>query len=203
MGKRSKAHPRCDRCRMHVEACICELLVPIETETELALVIHRREVKKSTNTGHLAVKCLENAREFVRGETSGPVDLSALRKNPTRLLLFPREDAVALTPEFVASLPRPITLIAPDGTWSQARRVVRREPVLTEAVAVLPPSGDPTRYQLRHEHVDGGLATAEAIARAFGVLEGPSVQEHIELAFEAMVSGTLATRQPGAESRIG
>jgi DTW domain-containing protein YfiP len=176
------------------------LLIPLETATELALVMHRREVKKSTNTGHLALKCLGNSRLFVRGEPNAPADLRPLEATPTRLLLFPREDAVELTQEFVDSLERPITLIVPDGTWSQARRMVRRETVLAGAIAVLPPLGPATRYRLRHEHVDGGLATAEAIARAFGVLEGDEVRAHIERAFEAMVSRTLETRQPAADS---
>ena len=167
-------------------------------ETQLALVMHRREVKKSTNTGHLALKCVEGAQLFVRGFPDAPADLSPLAATPTRLLLFPREDARELTPDFVERLTRPVTLIVPDGTWSQARRMVRREPILAEAVAVLPPAGPPTRYRLRHEHVDGGLATAEAIARALGALERPEVQAHIEKAFEAMVETTLATRQPGS-----
>ena len=162
--------------------------------------MHQREVKKSTNTGHLALKCLENTRLFVRGDLDAPADLGPLASAPTRLLLFPREDAVELTPELIATLPGPITLIAPDGTWSQARRMVRREPMLATATAVLPPPGAPTRYRLRHEHVEGGLATAEAIARAFGVLEGPEIQAHIERAFEAMVNTTLATRQQSPQS---
>ncbi|MFT6400023.1 MAG: DTW domain-containing protein YfiP [Bradymonadia bacterium] len=180
---------------MHVERCICEALTPIESPTKLAVVMHRREVKKSTNTGHLALKCLSDSELFVRGYPEAPADLSTL-ENPgmTTLLLFPREDAVILTPEFVASLRRPLTLIVPDGTWAQARRMVKREAVMANAIAVLPPPGAKTEYQLRHEHVDGGLATAEAIARAFGALDGLGPQEHIERAFRLMVAGTLASR---------
>ena len=186
---------------MHPVHCICSFLQTVPTETELALVIHRREAKKPTNTGHLAVKCLENSREFVRGDAEAPLDLTPLTRSATRLLLFPREDAVVLSAEFVESLPRPITLIVPDGSWSQARRVVRRDPVLVEATAVLPPAGATTSYRLRHEHVDGGLATAEAIARALGILDGPDVQAHIERAFDAMVERTLVTRQPQPGNR--
>lgn len=180
---------------MHLERCICEALTPLETSTKLALVMHRREVKKSTNTGHLALKCLSDSEFFVRGFPEAPADLSVLETpERTLLLLFPREDAVVLTPEVVAALPRPLTLIVPDGTWAQARRMVKRESVMANAMAVLPPAGPGTEYQLRHEHVDGGLATAEAIARAFGALDGAEPQAHIENAFRLMVEGTLASR---------
>ncbi len=180
---------------MHVERCICEVLTPMDTPTKLALVMHRREVKKSTNTGHLALKCLSDSELFVRGHQEAPADLAPLEEEGrTTLLLFPREDAEVLNPDFVAGLSRPLTLIVPDGTWAQARRMVKREPVMTNAIAVLPPPGPKTEYRLRHEHVDGGLATGEAIARALGALDGPAVQAHSENAFRLVVEGTLASR---------
>lgn len=182
---------------MHVEQCFCDELRPMETATKLALVMHRREEKKPTNTGRIGLLALAHSELFVRGHADAPADLSTLVTPERRLLLlFPREDAVPLTSEFVAGDPRPITLIVPDGTWSQARRCVQREPVLAAATAVIPPEGPETRYRLRTEHVPGGLGTGEAIARAFGVLEGPEVQAELERIFDLQVERTLATRQP-------
>lgn len=171
------------------------------TRTRLALILHQREWKKSTNTGRVALHALENAHHFLRGVPEAPLDLGALEDPERRLLLlFPREDAVPLSPAVVAADPRPVTLIVPDGNWSQARRVVRREPLLARTPAVVPPPGPPTRYRIRDETTDEGMATAEAIARALGVLEGPAVQAEIERLFDLMVSRTLATRIGGLES---
>lgn len=170
-------------------------MTPLHTATRLALVIHRREVDKPTNTGRIGLLALRNAVMFVRGHEDAPADLSALDDPARRLfLLFPREDAVVLTPELIASDPRPITLAVPDGSWAQTRRCARREEVLARAVAVLPPDAGPTRYLLRHEHVEGGLGTGEAIARAFAVLEGQAVGDAIQRLFDLQVSRTLATR---------
>lgn len=165
------------------------------TRTRLALILHQREWKKSTNTGRLALLALDNACHLLRGQPETPLDLAAL-DDPARrlLLLFPREDAVPLTPALVAEDPRPVTLVVPDGNWSQARRVVRREPLLASTPAVLPPPGPPTRYRIRDETTEEGMATAEAIARALGVLEGLEVQREIERLFDLMVERTLATR---------
>lgn len=184
---------------MHTALCICDELTLRPTRTRVALVMHHREVKKSTNTGRLALLMLENSVCFVRGRAEEPADLSELG-DPSRrnFVLFPREDAVELTPGLVASDPRPVTLIVPDGTWGQARRAVRREPALRAATAVLPPDDGPTRYRLRDEPIEGGLGTAEAIARALGVLEGAEVRRELERVFDLMVERTLDTRQrPG------
>jgi DTW domain-containing protein YfiP len=56
------------------------------------------------------------------------------------------------------------------------------------------PDGPPTRYRLRREPREGGLATFEAIARALGILESTEVQAQLEAVFERMVAETLATR---------
>lgn len=180
---------------MHADLCICGEAVPLQTRTRLALIIHRREVEKTTNTGRIGLLALENSQVFVRGHEDAPADLSVLADPARRLLLlFPREDALVLTPELVASDPRPITLAVPDGSWTQARRCARREAVLAGAVAVLPPNAGPTRYQLRHEPLESGLGTGEAIARAFAVLEGREVGDAIQRLFDLQVSRTLATR---------
>ncbi|TVR05166.1 MAG: DTW domain-containing protein [Deltaproteobacteria bacterium] len=195
MGRRSKSHPRCPQCRLHVERCMCDAFRPMATNTRLLLLLHQREWKKNTNTGRIALHALENATHVLRGLPGEPLDLAELR-DPTRrvLLLFPREDAVVLTPEVMASDPRPVTLVVPDGNWSQARRVVRREEALVQAEAIVPPPGAATRYRLRDETTDEGMATAEAVARVLGVLEGPAVQDEIERLFDLFVTRTLATR---------
>lgn len=183
---------------MYVEDCICGLFEPLALSTQVALVLHRRETKKPTNTGRLAELALEGTRRLVRGHQDEPADVSVLVTPERRAwLLFPREDAAVVSRAEVEADPRPITLVVPDGTWPQARRCVRREPVLSSMPCVLPPPGPPTRYRLRREHVEGGLATFEAIARVLGVIEGAEVQSRLEAWFDAMVERMLARRPPG------
>ena len=183
---------------MYVEDCICGLYPKLDLSTRVALVLHRRETHKPPNTGRLAELSMEGTRRFVRGHQDAPVDLREVldvRRRTWRL--FPREDAQVVPSAMVEEDDRPITLVVPDGTWPQARRCVRREPVLAALPCVLPPPGAPTRYRLRKEHVEGGLATFEAIARVLGVVEGEAVQARLEAWFEAMVERMLARRPPG------
>lgn len=197
MGSRTHRHPRCEACFLHIEHCMCTEFRTLQTRTRLALIWHRDEQRKSTNTGRLALRTLSNSEAYVRGIQDAPVDLSPLADPQRRLLvLFPDSGARPLTSALLQESPLPVTLVVPDATWRQARTMVRREPILAESTKVIPPPGPPSRYRLRHTHTEGQLATAEAIARAFGVLEGPHAQAELERIFHIMVERTLEMRQP-------
>jgi DTW domain-containing protein YfiP len=168
-------------------------LIPrIATRTRLVLVIHRREQRKPTNTGRLAIECLPNSQTIVRGHQSSPSAPFTWDGSTQPLFLYPHQDAIPIA-RFAAS-ERPVTLIVPDGTWRQAAKVRVRVPGLSDVPCVSIEPDAPTMYGLRHETRDGGLATIEAIARAFGVLEGRQVRSALEKVFRAMVERTLWSR---------
>lgn len=192
MSRRHNAHLRCPRCRMHGSLCVCALFPRIETRTRLVLVIHRIEARKPSNTGRLAAECLTNCQVLVRGHASTPSAPLAPDPASQSLLLFPHDDAVPLERFFASSLP--VTLIVPDGTWRQASKVRQRVPGFRDVPCVSLPPDEPSIYRLRAEAHDHGLATAEAIARALGILEGPHVRRALEHVFRAMVERTLWSR---------
>ncbi len=175
--------------------CVCALMPSprLVTRTRLVLVIHRDELRKPTNTGRLAAECLAGSETIVRGregEPSLPIALPGARA----VLLFPDPDAVPLDRLAAAAADEPVTLIVPDGTWRQAQRVRTRVPGMAAVPCAVLPPGAPSTYRLRHEPRPGGLATAEAIARAFGLLEGPEVEAALLRVFRAMVERTLWSR---------
>jgi DTW domain-containing protein YfiP len=172
--------------------CICALVPRIETRTRLVLVMHRTEERKTTNTGRLAAHCLPNSEVWIRGRANEPAAAIDLDARSQSVLLFPHEDAVPITR--FANAPRPVTLIVPDGTWRQASRVRQRIPGLREVPCVSIPPDAPSEYRLRHESHREGLATLEAIARAFGILEGPHVRAAMEHVLRVMVERTLWSR---------
>jgi DTW domain-containing protein len=192
MSRRDNAKVRCARCHLHASLCLCAHIPQLMTRTRLVLVIHRIEQRKPTNTGLLAVECLQNSQVWVRGHAAQSDEQFLPDPTTTPLLLFPGAGSLPLT-EF-ASSSRPISLIVPDGNWRQASKVQHRVPCLAGVPSVSLPPGPPTLYRLRHEPRNGGLATMEAIARAFGVLEGPLVQAALEHVFRIMVERTLWSR---------
>ncbi len=193
MSRRANTDLRCERCRMLGGLCVCPLMPApkLVTRTRLVLIIHRDEVRKPTNTGRLGALCLAHSETVVRGhedEPSAPLALAGTRP----VMLFPADDAVPLDQLVGGELP--VTLIVPDGTWRQAQRVRTRVPGLAAVPCAVLPPGPPSRYRLRSEVRPGGLATVEAIARAFGLLEGAEVEAALERVFRAMVERTLWSR---------
>jgi DTW domain-containing protein YfiP len=174
---------------------LCAEVPRLELSTRVVLIMHHREVSKTTATGPLALRALADGCLCVHGEPGNLLDLRPEHVPDRRvLLLFPREDAQVLSRELLDRDPRPVTLLVPDGNWRQASRAARRIPGVAQAECVVLAAGAPTRYRLRREPKAGGLATFEAIARALGVLESLAVQQQLEALFERMVVTTLGTR---------
>ena len=187
---------------MHRGLCVCALVTPMETRTRLALVIHRSEDRKSSNTGRLAAACIARSSVHVRGHEGGEAPALAWDPGSTPLMLFPHDDALPLA-RFAGGA-RPITLVVPDGTWRQASKVRARVAALRDVACAALPPGLPSAYRLRGEAHAHHLSTIEAVARAMAILEGPQVAAVLERVFRAMVErtlwarGDLATRDVGA-----
>lgn len=195
MGARSKRSERCQRCRMHASLCICPEIPCYALDTRLVLVMHHREHAKPTATGPLALAALPNSELRIHGELERPLDLSDIHIPARRtLILYPGDDVPVLSRTLLAQDPRPVTLVAPDGTWRQASRMGRRLPGLGPAEMVRLPEGEASQWGIRREYHPQGLATFEAIARAFGIIESPAVQAGLEALFRLMVQRTLHSR---------
>ena len=175
--------------------CLCEDTHRIATQTRLVVIMHYLEWLKTTNTGRLAFLSLAPAELHIRGLAHRPIPVrSMMESEGTTMFLYPSSAATTLTKEWVATLPRPFTLIVPDGNWRQASKVRRREKGLKPAQLVQLPVGPPSEYRLRRGPIPNGVCTLEAIARAMGILEGPEVQSHLEERFRVMVERILWSR---------
>jgi DTW domain-containing protein YfiP len=175
---------RCAGCGLRGAQCLCGELVPVAVRTRVVLIVHRDEIRKSTNTGRLVAGLLEGAEIRVRGERDAAPrpPLPAGR----RLVLYPVDAARELTPDDARG--EPVVLLVPDGTWPQARRAFLRDPDLRGVEAVRLPSGSPSHYGLRRSPRRDALSTLEAVARAMAVLEGDAVAERMMRVFDAFVA---------------
>ena len=180
---------------MHEPLCICAAIPRYAVATRLVLVMHQREHKKTTATGPLALAVLDNSELRIHGNLERPLDFSDLNTPERRtLLLYPGDDIPVLSRGFIEQDSRPVNLVVPDGNWRQASRMGRRLPGLDHAAMVRLPEGPETRWGIRRENHPQGLATFEAIARAFGIIESPAIQSGMEELFRLMVETTLRTR---------
>lgn len=153
------------------------------------------ELKRSSNTGRLALRALVNSEMRVRGETREPLDLSDLLTDRYRTFLFyPAVDAVELDHELVAQERTPIQLLVPDGTWRQAKKVHSRHRELKDVPRVKIGVPDISKFHLRAQHRPEGMATLQAIAHALGVIEGDLVKAQLMKLYIAKVERTMIGR---------
>jgi DTW domain-containing protein YfiP len=197
--------------------CFCEQLPTFTPSTRVVFLQHPRERRVPISTcrmAHLAFAGSE-LHHGVRFEGNASVEALAVAARasaaeqavadagrggsgaapvtpPRVALLFPSPGAID-----PASLPPGSlhTLVVVDGTWSQARKLVERNPLL----AALPRLGllpeRPSNYRIRKEPADHCVSTIEAVVDVLGQLEGDRERYRGALvAFDHMVDTQIARR---------
>lgn len=194
-GRSRKPQNPCQGCFLHQDRCICSTIPKLALKTRLALIVHTKELKRTTNTGRLAVQALTNSEMRVRGEGTERLDLTDLLTPHYRTLMFyPSDDASELTPELIQQSPLPIQLIVPDGSWRQASKVHYRHHELKDVERVKITTPNLATHHIRAENTEFGMATLEAIAQAMGIIEGESVKNELMGLFQRKLTETLKGR---------
>jgi DTW domain-containing protein YfiP len=183
---RTRRMVRCERCHQGVDACMCDALAPIAVRTPIQVLVHHVEAWKTTNTGRLAQLTM-GARYDLWGDPTTRA-VPSLPQGKV-LLLFPSDDARPMREGDAEGAP---TLVVPDGTWNQARKIANRVASSCEGrvVRVRVETDAPSAYVFRRTAREGALSTFEALAHALSVLEGeegPRVREQALALFAEFV----------------
>ena len=207
-----KPRSTCHRCKRPLPGqCVCAALpqTPLVTDTRVLVLQHPAEAKKRIATVPLLPLCLERV-SIVKGNRFNadlaPIE-QAVRAGFSPLLLFPGPGAICLD-----QMPAPpvtgqkTLLVLIDGTWTQARHMMRHSPSLSAACthAMFEAPAASVFDALRREPEKHCMSTAEACARALRLLEpgNPQAQaaaRYVETSLEAVVKAQLAcigTRPP-------
>ncbi|MBJ6763729.1 DTW domain-containing protein [Myxococcaceae bacterium JPH2] len=168
MSPRAAPRPRCERCNLATHLCLCAEIPRVETRTRFILLMHSLELRKKSNTGGLAALALTNSALLTHGAPTDFLDVAVLSE-PGTWLLFP--DGPTPPPD----APAPRQLVVLDGSWSQARRMTQRLPVLRTLPRLVLPPPPAGMLRLRETSHPAGMSTLDAIARAVELLEGPEV----------------------------
>ncbi len=190
-----KTTDQCPICAASRTQCLCEVVPRIALNTKICLVIHRKELKRTSNTGMLAVRALVNSEMRIRGDGREALDLQDLLTPQYRtFLFFPSDDAVELDKELVVQERTPIQLIVPDGTWRQARKIHSRHQELKDVPRVKIATPNNLAFQLRTQSRPEGMATLQAIAHGLGVIEGDLVGAQLMNLYHAKIERTLTAK---------
>lgn len=195
--------PVCARCRRPKIVCYCAALPRIETRTRVVILQHPRERDMPIGTARMASLCLPAAELHVGMRWGGSAPLARALHDPARpaILLYPGPGARDILREPPDG---PVTLVVVDGTWSQAKTVVRDNPVLQALPRYAFAAPEPSQYRIRREPDEAYVSTIEALMHVLGVLEGdPAKFRSLLDPLHAMVEAQLAcqARSPRRRER--
>jgi DTW domain-containing protein YfiP len=193
----------CPRCERPVRVCYCAHLTSIDTTTRVVLLQHPREEDMAIGTARMASLCLPNSELHVGVDFQTSPELARALSNPERpaVLLYPSDDAVDV---LTAPPSGPVTLVVVDGTWWQARKLVRVNPVIAKLPRYAFKAPTPSEYRIRREPDEAYVSTIEALVHVLGVLErDPEKLRALLVPFRAMIDKQIsfATEVRGARVR--
>jgi len=181
----------CGRCERPLTVCYCSALTTIETRSRIVILQHPREKGMPIGTAHMANLCLPQASLHVGTRWDESEVLRDACSDPERppILLYPGPDAQDILRDPPTS---PVTLIVVDGTWSQARGMVRDNPRLAALPRYAFTAPAPSNYRIRKEPRVEYVSTIEALVHVLGALEGDPQRFHALMApMNAMVDAQL------------
>ncbi len=183
----------CLRCRRPRRACWCQHLQRVESATRACFLQHPREGRTAIGTARMAHLSLPNSELHLGVQFEGHQRVRELAATPGTALLFP--GAGAQDPAALQGEP-PKAVIVIDGTWSQARKVIKQNPFLQDLPRLAFKPLQPSNYRIRAEPSEECVSTIEAVVHLLGALEGDAERfRPILTAFEKMVDLQIHERE--------
>ena len=192
----------CARCGRPARVCYCAHLTSIDTKTRVVLLQHPREEDMAIGTARMANLCLPNSELHVGVDFESSPELARALSDPERpaALLYPSENAV----DVFSEPPRgPVTLVVVDGTWWQARKLVRTNAKIAALPRYAFRAPTPSEYRIRREPDEAYVSTIEALVHVLGVLEGdPERMRALLVPFRAMIDAQIAFAETVRGARV-
>lgn len=193
----------CTSCRLRCHECVCAWAPHVQIPTRVLVIVHCKEWRRTTNTGHLVRLAIDGAEVRQHGLMHRSVksdDVDA--DSPSTLVLFPGRGARPLDGALVEALPRPLTLLVPDGNWNQTKHMMRRLPMLMRAQPVRLAGSKRDFAGLRTNRLPDRMSTFEAIAQALGILEGQETERRLLAFFQQYLThGKINSRKAAHQMR--
>ncbi|MCG9712276.1 DTW domain-containing protein [Shewanella insulae] len=170
---------------------------------KFVLLTHEREYERPSNTGQLALAAFPELCRRVPWSRVAPDEaIKQACESGDALLLFPKENEAGepdngagvyetITPEQLlakkgAERGAPQVIIL-DGTWQEARKMVRQSPYLQAARRLTLQESEPSRYRLRRNQLSQGLCTIECIISLMKSLAMSQEAQQLDEAFDAFM----------------
>ncbi len=186
----------CPRCFLAQHLCLCAAIPALDLGCRVLVVRHWYESWRATNTGRLVALSIQGAELVDHGHRDHRLEAADLPSfGPGTCLLYPRQDDDA--PLWTGG--RPELLVVPDGSWSQARRMVRRVPGLAALPRLdLPPGAAPApARRIRKSPNAAARSTIEAVAAAIDLWEPPEAGASLRALYDLLAQRMDEARYGG------
>ena len=188
--------PICPRCHLPLPACLCAWVRPTANRLPLLVLQHPQEAAQAKGSLRLLGLSLSACSVQV-GESFDAAALAGWLGPPgSSLLLYPDAPGARRPP--VEAWPQPAQLVLLDGTWRQARTLLRGHPALQALPRWALPALAPSAYRIRRAQQPMQRSTLEAACTALGLLEDrPAHYAPLLAAFSGWVDAVAARAGPG------
>lgn len=173
--------------------CYCAHIHQIQNRTRIVVLQHIKERFHPLNTVRIAERCLKSVAVHCGLPTHLETEVLNLA-GPKTVVLFPEAGAQEL--ESIAPENRPDTVIVLDGTWHQAKTLLRDVPSLAHIPRVRFHPPRPSEYRIRKEPQADYLSSIESISHVLHLLE-PETKglSHLRDAFVTMIDKNIGARR--------
>lgn len=183
----TRPNVRCERCLLPPRWCVCDGLRTLECPVQVDVLMHDMETFRPSSTGHIIARAIPSSRQHIFRPERPIVPEEIVRPDRELWILHPRGEPM---PD--ERRPEEIQVLLLDGSWQQAKRMLRRVDTLGRKIR-LPDSG-PSRYWLRAEPEPGLTSTVEALLVILDRLGSRAAYEALRLQFELHVFAGLCCR---------
>ncbi len=173
--KVSKNTIQCDQCGLVKGHCLCDYDIDLEATVEFWLLTHENEFSRTNNTGRLIENAFKSTRTFCWSRTEPPLEMIDLMKEYDVYLVFSddREEEKQKVKDYKVSNKKTAFLLL-DGTWKEARKMLRKSPYLDSLPIVALNPKDVSSYDLRRNHDEGHLCTVEVAIALLDLVDAKS-----------------------------
>ncbi len=193
---------RCAACRLPPSHCACALRLVVPTRAGVCLLMAPYEPLKPSNTGWLVADVVPDTFAFGWSRTAVDPALLALLDDPRwqPVVVFPGEFApparvVERWPSTAVDDARRPLFILLDGTWSEARKMFRKSPILDRFPVLALRPEQLSRYRLRRSWHGHHLCTSEVAALCLAQAGEPDAAQALEAWLDVFSERYLRAKQ--------
>lgn len=152
--------PTCYACFRPVSHCVCSLIEPFQAHCRVLILQHPHERRRYYSTAKLVTRAIRNS-QLLPGIIFDPEILQQATSGGTSYVLYPGPRAVSCSE---VTLKPEDTVIALDGTWNEAGKIMYRNPAIQQLACLSFNTTLVSQYRIRKQPKTGYLSTIESLA---------------------------------------